>query len=173
MALGDSFQRQNHNLLQSEDKEAHLARLNGAPRQVQKVALLFAATLWAKPCAKVWDGILHPPPLQLAIDPVNQCLQTALQRDTPAEKALVASSADALLARIRRDFASPEYLCDGWITLTKTQLTAKYASQPDRPHSWKPDDLYRRFLPELTRRGLARWGGHLGKKVSYCFTVEV
>jgi hypothetical protein len=58
------------------DTEEHIEP-NGAPRQVQKVAMLFAATIWAKQCAKVWDGILHTPTLQLAIDHVNQCLQIA------------------------------------------------------------------------------------------------
>jgi len=103
---------------------------------------------------------------------VNHCLRTATQLDGLAERANIATSSEALLARVRRDFSSPEYISGGRITLTKTQLTAKYASQPNRPHSWKPDDLYLKLIPDLIRRGLARLEGQQGKKVWYSFTVE-
>ncbi len=172
MGLWESYQRQNRKLLQSENNEPHLARLNGAPRQVQKVAMLFAAAVWAKQDSSVWDGIIHSATLELAIEHVDHCLQTAARLDTIAEKAAITTSADALLARVRQDFRSTEYIREGCIWLTKTHLTAKYAPHPDRPHSWKPDDLYLRLIPNLIERGLARLGEQQGKKVWYGFAVE-
>jgi hypothetical protein len=172
LALWESYQRQNRTLLQSENDEARLARLNGAPRQVQKIAILFQASKWVEGDQPTWDGIIDPDTLELAVDHVNHCLQTAAQLESIAEKAGISMSSEALLARIRRDFAAPEYIEDRWIILTKTQLTAKYASQPTRPHSWKPDDLYLKFIPDLIQRGVAHLGGQQGKRIWYGFAVD-
>lgn len=61
---------------------------------------------------------------------------------------------------------------DGWIRLTKTEITPKYAHHSKRSGSWKPDDLYDRLIPNLIERGLARLGGRQGKKVWYDFLPE-
>jgi hypothetical protein len=171
--LWEAYQRRNRSLLQTENDEAHLARLNGAPRHVQKVAMLFEASVWAKQDGPLWDGVIHIPRLEAAIAHVDHCLQTATRLDCIAEKATIRSLADALVARIRRDFSAPQNIRGGWIWLTKTQLTAKYASQPNRPHSLKPEDLYRRLIPCLIGLGVARLGERQGKKVWYGFTVRL
>jgi hypothetical protein len=171
-ALWDFYQRQNRRLLESETDEDKSARLNGAPRQVQKVAMIFLACRWANQSRQAWDGIINSSVLQLAISHVDHCLWTADWLDANTERTLTVNSADALLARIRRDFASSKFLGDRWTTLTKSQLTGKYASQPKRRNSWKPDDLYGELVPNLIKRGLAREEGKLGKKVSFGFLVE-
>ncbi len=171
-ARWELFQRRNRQLLQQEKDEAHLARLNGAPRQVQKVAMLFAASIWAKQGEAAWDGIIDLPTLELAIAHVEHCLATAVRLDTLTERSNITTSADVLLARIRRDFASPDYKRDGYILLTKTNLTAKYAAHTNRAQAWTPDDLYGRFIPDLIARGLAHLHNKEGKKVVYAFSVE-
>jgi len=172
LKLWEAYQRRNRSLLQTESDEAHLARLNGAPRHVQKVAMLFEVSVWVKQDGSLWDGVIHSPRLESAIVHVDHCLQTATWLDSMTEKATVRTLANVLLARIRRDFRFPQNIRGGWIWLTKTQLTAKYASQPNRPHSWKPDDLYLRLIPCLIELGMARLGEQQGKRVSYGFTVE-
>ncbi len=71
MAVWESYQCQNRSLLQSENDEAQLARLNGAPRHVQKIAMLFQVSSWAKQDQPTWNGIIDSAPLQLAIAPCS------------------------------------------------------------------------------------------------------
>jgi hypothetical protein len=171
-AIWEQYQRKNRALLDSESDDAQGSRLNGAPRHVQKVAMVFEASVWAKQPRCEWDGVIHSSTLEVAIAHVDHCLIAATGLDNIAEKAVIKSSADALLARIRRDFSIRPYLRDGWIWLTKTDLTAKYASQPNRPHAWKPDDLYLRIIPKLIEQGTACVADKQGKKITYRFTIE-
>ncbi len=170
--LWEAYQRQNRELLKIEADEGRLSRINGAPRHVQKIAMLFEAAIWARQDRPAWDGVVQATTLQLAINHVTHCLETAARLDALADKAEITTAADVLLAKIRRDFRLPQHLRDGRIWLTKTDLTAKYAPHPDRPHSWKPDDLYLRLIPNLIEHGLARLGEQQGKKVWYGFAVE-
>jgi hypothetical protein len=169
LASWERYQGQNRELLHRTDKDAVSARLNGAPRAVQKIAMLFEAACWVGTDQK-WDGTIRAETLELAIEHVEQCLHTASKLDVLADREATADSAVSLLARIRRDFGSTQR--DGWIVLTKTDLTAKYAPHPDRPHAWTPADLYERFIPALIGAGLAKLGGKEGKKVWYEFTRE-
>ena len=171
-ALWDSYQRRNRHLLESENDEARAARLNGAPRQVQKVAMIFSACVWANQDRQSWDGTISASVLEFAIAHVDHCLCTADWLDASAHKTLTQNAADTLLTRIRCDFASPEFRHDGWITLSKSQLTGRYASQPGRPNSWKPNDLYANLIPDLINRGLACQASKHGKKQSFSFLAQ-
>jgi hypothetical protein len=169
LTVWERYQTENRELLHRSGKEAVSARLNGAPRAVQKVAMLFEASCWVG-TGHGWDGTIRADTLELAIQHVDHCLHTADKLDALVDREATAVSAEALLARIRRDFR--EHQRDGWIVLTKTNLTAKYAPHPDRPHAWTPADLYERFIPALIERGLARLGGREGKRVWYEFARE-
>jgi hypothetical protein len=61
----------------------------------------------------------------------------------------------------------------GWIELTKTDLTAKYAAHGGR-NKWalSADDLYLRFIPDLIRRGKAREIPRPGKQPAFAFCDE-
>jgi hypothetical protein len=168
----EAYQRENRVLLHHENNEAQAARLNGAPRHAQKVAMLFEAAMWAKRDDPVWDGIIHLSTLDLAIAHVEHCLATAARLDSIADRASITASADILLAKIRRDFGHCGPIINGWIRLTKTDLTAKYAHHSSRSGAWTPIDLYDRFIPNLIERSLARFVGQQGKKVWYEFPVE-
>jgi hypothetical protein len=63
----------------------------------------------------------------------------------------IQSDADLLLAHIATDFSRDAE--NGWIQLTKTQLTAKYAPHPGRKNGWTISDLYLKFIPDLIHRG--------------------
>ncbi|MGO8930721.1 MAG: DUF3987 domain-containing protein [Limisphaerales bacterium] len=169
LAVWERYQQQNRDLLCRTGKDDVSARLNGAPRAVQKIAMLFEAACSVGQHQK-WDGTIRVETLELAIEHIDHCLQTAAKLDALANREATAVSAESLLARIRRDFGSTQR--DGWIVLTKSELTAKYAPHPDRPHAWTPADLYERLIPALIQNGLARLGGKEGKKVSYEFSCE-
>jgi hypothetical protein len=171
-AIWEEYQRKNRVLLQTEIDDAHSSRLNGAPRHVQKVAMIFQASVWVKQDGRDWDGVIHSSTLEAAIAHVDHCLQTAARLDSIAERAAITTAAEVLLAKIRCDFSTSEYLHGGWISLTKTHLTAKYASQPTRANAWKPDDLYLRIIPKLIEQGTACVADKQGKKITYRFTIE-
>jgi hypothetical protein len=169
LRVWQEYQRHNRELLELENKEELSARLNGAPRAVQKIAMIFEAACWV--IAKdSWKGFIRETTLELAIRHVERCLETASKLDMLAKREQSTVSAGSLLARIRQDFGGKQ--SNGVIALTKSDLTAKYAPHSDRPHAWKPADLYDRFIPVLMQRGLARLGGKDGKKVWYEFVVE-
>ena len=170
-ALGvwKEYQQRNRDLLQHENKEAVSARLNGAPRAVQKIAMLFEAACYVI-AENEWKGSIRAETLELAIKHVDRCLDTASKLDALAEREATAVSAESLLARIRQDFDSKRER--GLIVLTKSELTAKYAPHPSRANALKPADLYERFLPVLMDKGLARLGDKNGKQVRYEFTCD-
>lgn len=170
-ALGvwEEYQQRNRDLLQRENKEAVSARLNGAPRAVQKIAMLFEAACWVN-TEDQWKGFIQSDTLELAIKHVDRCLDTASKLDALAEKEATAVNAESLLARIRRDFGCKRER--GLIVLTKSELTAKYAPHPTRPNALKPADLYERFIPILMDKGFARLAGKDGKQMRYEFTCE-
>lgn len=169
MSVWEQYQRHNRELLQQADTEAVSSRLNGAPRAVQKIAILFEATCWAI-AENQWKGFIRPETLELAIKHVDRCLDTASKLDALAEKEATAVSAESWLARIRRDFGCKRER--GLIVLTKSDLTAKYAPHPARPNALKPADLYERFIPILMDKGLARLAGKDGKQMRYEFTCD-
>ena len=169
MTVWEGYQRRNRELLEQAGTDAISSRLNGAPRAVQKIAMLFEVSCWAN-AENRWDGTIRSTTLELAIQHVDHCLRTASRLDALAGREATAVLAESLLARIRRDFGSQQE--GGFIVLTKTELTAKYAPHAGRAHAWKPADLYDRFIPYLIAKGLARLGGKDGKKVWYEFDVD-
>ena len=169
LRVWEEYQRFNRERLQQAGSEAISARLNGAPCAVLKIAMLFEAACWVI-AENEWNGIIRPDTLKLAIAHVDHCLETATKLDDLADRETTDASAESLLARIRRDFEVDQER--GVIVLTKSQLTAKYAPHPSRPHACKPADLYERLIPFLVAKGLARLGGKEGKKVWYEFAKD-
>ena len=170
--MWSDYQRRNREELDQDHDEAKLARLNSAPRAVQKVALVFQAAIWAKSGQDEWDGIIQGSTLNLAIEHVAHCLWTADRLDVVANREAIRSAADSLLNHIRADF---QYLAagpEGRIVLTKSQLTSRYAPHSSRPNAWRPRDLYDRFIPDLIERDLARVEGKKGKMVEYAFLAN-
>jgi hypothetical protein len=167
--LWASFQRQNRQQLEATNLESQLARLNGQPTHVLKLAMLFQVSLWAETSGE-FTGLIELPTLETAISHSKHCIASAQALDAIGNRAAIEADADVLLARIQCDFSGRK--ANGAIQLTRTELTSKYAHHSGRRGAWKPDDLFLRFIPDLVRRGKAKEVPRPGKQSAFTFKAE-
>jgi hypothetical protein len=176
-ALWEQYQRENRAEIEQTDslQEARLSHLASAPMQTLSVAMIFEATRWAKKANSQlfthsghWHRLIDEQTLNLAIEHTKECLKAAEFLDSIANKAEIAREAEILLAHVRRDF----FRNDDFIFVTRTDLTRTYCKNSGRSGSWKPDDLYLRFIPHLQRRGEACLLAQRGKQEWFAFPVE-
>ncbi len=167
--LWNDYQQENRHNMDGLDAshDAELSRLSSAPMQTLAVAMIFEACRWAARRG-AWTGGIEADTLLCAIDHVAACLDAAARLDGMAHKAEIGQEAEILLARIRHDFAS----MDGFHFATRSELTKRYCPNSGRPGSWKPDDLYLRFIPMLENRGDARRVKKEGKREVFAFRCE-
>ena len=142
--LWTEFQKQNRKQLADGGigivQDAYLARLNGQPNHVQKLALIFHAALWMETSGEPQIEI-DVSTLQKAIEHSEVCLAAAQALDAISNRAVIQSDADVLLASVQQDFPS-KFQGGAVLVLTRTELTSKYAHHSGRRGGWKPDDLY-------------------------------
>ena len=169
--LWEHFQRENRKQLDATNfnQESQLARLNGQPAHVLKLAMNFQASLWAESSGE-FTGLIELPTLETAIAHGKHCVSSAQALDVIGNRAAIQADADVLFANIPHDFR--ERIMDGAITLTRTDLIRTYAHHSGRKGSWKPDDLYQRLIPDLIRRGKAKEVQRSGKQCAFAFRVE-
>jgi len=182
----EQYQRENRAEMDQTDslhQEAKLSRLSSAPTQTLSIAMIFEATRWAKNAnsplfgpGDQWRGIIDERTLNHAIEHTNECLRAAEFLDSIANKAEIANDAEILLAKVRRDFCGDGgrefFRAADFIFVTRTGLTGTYCKNPGRSGSWKPDDLYLRFIPHLERRGEGRLLLQRGKQEWFAFRAE-
>jgi hypothetical protein len=167
------YQNENRQLIAATDRlrESELHRLNSAPTQVQKIATIFefcraARTRPPKVC-------IREDTLRLAIDHVGACLDAAAFLDLIANRATVSADAEVLLAKIRIDFGDDRYQPHPeTIMLSRSEITAKYASHTGRRGALSSEDLYLRIIPTLIGQGLAKLAKKEGKLEIYAFRKE-
>ena len=173
----EQYQRANREEKDQTDSllEAKQSRLSSAPMQVLKTAMIFEAARWAKNTHSppfgpggVWRGIIEERTLRDAIEHIKACLEAAEFLDSIANRAEIAREAEILLEHVRRDFNSN----GRFIFVTRTDLTRQYCAHAGRRNSWKPDDLYLRFIPHLERRGEASLLKKIGKQEWFAFRAE-
>jgi len=137
-----------------------------------KVAMVFAA------CRAVVSGKgsrglqLDAETLKIANEHVRQCMDTAMYLENVSARHRTRDDADAILAKIRSDFDDKVQLGGDAILLTKTELTARYASHPNRSRSLTAGDLYDRIIPDLIKRDLCKEYEKKGNKTTYAFRID-
>jgi hypothetical protein len=180
--LWEKYQRANRDEISQTDLllDAKLSRLSSAPMQTLSVAMIFEAAGWAKTANSPlfrggipWRNIIEERTLNDAIEHVNGCLEAAEFLDSIANKAHIAAEAEILLAHVRRDFLRRDWPdCPDYVFANRTELTRRYCANSGRAGSWKPDDLYLRFIPHLERRGEACLLQKRGKQEWFAFRAE-
>jgi hypothetical protein len=165
----ENYQRANRDDMARTDQmdEAALSRLNSAPMQVLSIAIVFEACRAAYKQRTLSN--ITPDSLELAISHVEGCLEAASELETIAERATLSADADVFLAKIRRDYS--DQAKDGSIVLTRTDLTSRFCHNGLRGGT-RPDDLYNKWIPCLSRKNQARLLVKDGKKELYAFRVE-
>jgi hypothetical protein len=145
--------------------EAYGSALAEEQSKTLKLAMLFEA------CRAVAEGSeafgeIRRSTLELAAEHGRYCLAASQQLETIGSRSETRDKADAIIAKIRTDWARPAGGVNGsGIELTRTQLTGRYASNPDRPGSLTPTRLYNEIIPDLIKRGLGRETHRDGKRV--------
>ncbi len=167
----ETFQRENRRQLEATNinQESQLARLNGQPTHVLKLAMIFQAALWAE-SSELFTGRIELPTLETAIAHSEHCIASAQALDAIGNRAAIQADADVLLASIQRDFASKN--SNGVMVLTRSDLTSEYAHHSGRKGALKPDDLYLRLIPDLIRRGKAQEVPRSGRQSAFAFKME-
>jgi hypothetical protein len=90
-----------------------------------------------------------------------------------ANRATISADAEVLLAKIRIDFGNlQEQPHKETIMLSRSEITAKYASHTGRRGALSSEDLYLRIIPTLIGQGLAKLAKKEGKLEIYAFRKE-
>lgn len=168
----EGIQRENRRQLDatSANQESQLARLNGQPVHVLKLAMIFQAALWVENTVEQFTGEIELPTLQTAIEHSKHCIAAAQVLDVIGNRVAIEADADVLFANIQSDFRVKGQ--NGAIMLTRTELTSAYAHHSERKGALKPDDLYLRLIPDLIRRGKAKEIPRPGKQSAFAFKME-
>ena len=175
----EQYQKENRDEINRTDplEEGKLSRLASAPMQTLSLAMIFETTRWAKQANSPlfgpggqWRGVIDERTLNDAINHTNGCLKAAEFLDSIANKAEIAAEAEILLAHVRRDFIVNQR--EDYIFTTRSDLTGRYCKNSSRSGSWKPHDLYLRFIPHLERQGEACLLTQRGKQELFAFRTE-
>ena len=152
----EKFNRENRKELDACDEldEQKAARLSTQPAQTIKVALIFHACMWLENPNGYNINTLSLEPLELAIEHLSESMKAAEFVEGISNRAYYADRGESLLARIRTDYASSDKTWNGYLVLSKTQLTSKFCHHSGRANAMKTDTLYNRIFPLLMRKNL-------------------
>lgn len=171
-ALWGEFQRLNRNQMASESageaNEMRLARLNGQPDHVLKIAIIFHAAQCAK--AQQMTEFISAHTLSYAIQHVLHSFQTARVLDSIARRDRIKSDADIIHAKVISAFAFKA--ANGRIRCTRSELTGRFCHHSGRPNSFGTTELYSVLIPDLIKRSKAFEIECPGKQSQFEFRIE-
>jgi RNA-splicing ligase RtcB len=170
----DEFQQANRAEMDKTDQDEKRSRLSSAPMQTLHVAMIFEACQSAKKQLFQNRGVIEEPTLNVAIRHVEESLKAADVLDSIANKVTIAQEAEILLAHVRRDFDDHHHRAanSDFIIVTRTELTRRFCAHSGRRGSWKPEDLYLRYIPFLNRRRDAALVVQESRTEWYAFRAE-
>jgi hypothetical protein len=177
MGLWTTIQTQNRRAIAEIEgldhaSEAHASMMAESPAKILKRAMIFEVARWAVDTRREWREI-QPETLELAAEHEEYCVEANRQLDTIGARAETRAVADAILAKIHTMIVNRVHE-DGWIRLTRSEITAKFAANPGRSKGeMTPDRLYTVIIPDLIIRHLARLDTKQGKGEVYAFRPDV
>ena len=166
--LWTEFQRENRRRMENEGfaNESHVSRLNGQPEHVLKLAMIFEMCIWLENFVELPQEI-SVETLQQAILHSELCIFTGKALENISRRAQIQEDSEVLISKIAVDFC--QFAKNGWIILTRTDLTAKYIHHGGRKGAMTTDELYLRLIPDLIRRSKAKEILRSGKQPAYAF----
>jgi hypothetical protein len=173
--LWKKLQEENRQAIQNSNgvdsaSEAHSAALAEEGAKTLKLAMIFELCRWAKDPSRNWQQIA-PDTLRLAANHVKACLLASQSLDQMARRAEIAEEAEAILAKVRVDFRGHANAA-GEIPLTRTDLTHRFAANPERRGALTASRLYDEIIPSLEKRGVVRVTRPKGKLHIYYFNFK-
>jgi hypothetical protein len=148
--------------------EAYGSALAEEQSRMLKLAMIFETCRWAADPSREWK-MIQSDTLELAARHGRYCLEAGRALDGYARRSEIRERADVLLATIRIDFR--ERAREGVIELNRTELTHRFASNPQRHRALTPTMLYHEVIPDLIQRRLARELPKRGRFQAYHFTA--
>lgn len=153
----------------TEGDENLAASLNESPARCLKLAVIFQCCRFV--AGSVSDPLtITPDVLQLAEAHQDSCLEAMVEIETLGKRSELEDIAESIMAQLTADGATTPGKTE--ITLTKSELTRRFAANPQRHGSLKPSRLYGEIIPHLIRTGRARLAEKDGKKRSYTFKLD-
>jgi hypothetical protein len=151
--------------------ETYGSVLASAPTETLKRAMIFEICRWLKDWLKDrtrdWH-VIQADTLDLAATHEAYCVAANKGLDTIANRAEIQDEADVILAQIRSKKCGEPH-SDGHFYLTRTQLTAQFASHSRRYGAMTPERLYSVIVPDLVKRGVAKLVEKRGKLEVFVF----
>jgi hypothetical protein len=149
--------------------EALSTALGESPSKILKRAMIFEICRWVNDRKRDWK-VIQADTLQIAESHEKFCIHSGKILDTIGIRAEVRNEADIFLARIRTEFTAKKQ--GQWISLTKTEITSRFAAHPNRTGSLTTDRIYTGIIPDLFSRGLAKQVSKTGKRELFGFLAE-
>ena len=147
--------------------ETYSSVLASSPDKTLKLAMIFEVCRWLKDKTREWH-IIQADTLDLAARHKAYCVAANRSLDEIANRAEIQDEADVILAQIRSGKCGQPQ-ADGHFYLTRTQLTAQFASHSGRYGAMTPERLYSVIIPDLIKRGVAKLAEKRGKLEVFVF----
>ena len=155
----------------SPASEAKASVLSEELSHVLKIAVIFERCKWVKMNGQSEQPLIRPSTLELAHEHVQQCIAASDSLENIAKRSEIRDVADSIRAQVLCDFAVKAV--NGFIPLTRTELTNRFAKNAGRNGAMNNSRLYHEIIPDLERRNLVRvWDLKGTKKKYYLFWAE-
>lgn len=151
--------------------EAKASVLSEELSHVLKIAMIFERCRWVKINGKVDQPLIRRSTLELAYEQVQQCIAASDSLENIAKRSEIRDIADSIRAQVLTNFI--HWMVNGFIPLTRTDLTNRFAKNAGRRGAMNNNRLYHEVIPDLEKRNLVRvWNVKGTKKKYYLFQID-
>jgi hypothetical protein len=138
---------------------------------VVKVSIIFERCREAMASIKLKGCTIHADTLQLAHDHIQQCIYASDNLENIGRRSEIRDTAQTIHAQVLMEFTTKAV--NGFIPLSKTELTNKFCRNSGRQNAMNNFALYSEAMPDLESIGLVKRYPVPGtKKVFYLFKIE-
>jgi hypothetical protein len=164
------FQDANRKRIADTESEELASLLSEEPSHVLKIAMIFQAARHV-----VYDvpfNVISKETLELAIDHVRGCVDASESIESANSSEALEEIEDFVYCEVNEPLNSyTRLLGTDAILVTKSELTRRFSRQGNKSKI-RTDDLYRKAIPSLIKKGLCAVHAKEGKKVTYRFKDE-
>lgn len=150
----------------TEGDENLMSSLNESPARCLKLAIIFQCCRFV--AGSIDDPLkITPDVIEMAEAHQDSCLDALSDVEKMGRSSEIEDQCEIILATLSADVARPPGKSE--ITLDKSAITRKFASNPGRRGSLSPSILYGEIMPHLIRTGRAKLASKVGKHQYFTF----
>jgi hypothetical protein len=166
----EASQDANRKRIAETDSEELASLLSEEPSHVLKIAMIFQAARHV--VNEVPWNVISKETLELAIDHVRGCVDASESIESANRSEALEEIEDFVYCEVNEPLNSYTRLIGtDAILVTKSELTRRFSRQGNKSKI-RTDDLYRKAIPSLIKKGLCAVHAKEGKKVTYRFKNE-